>query len=175
MGQIPGNFLKYISQLSVKNSYKLWPELKFCFILNQRGWHISMYNEAQKYFDSLLNNPKTTIALVGATNDRTKYGNIILKNLTAKNFEVYPINPKASAIDGIPAYPDLTKLPQKPDIVNFVVPAKLGLIVLRQALEINLDNFWFQPGAESEEIISVLRESGKHYLADGSCIMVMAH
>ncbi|MCS6984511.1 MAG: CoA-binding protein [Leptospiraceae bacterium] len=126
------------------------------------------------YFRALLGKNNCKIALVGATNDKSKYGNIILHHLLGKGYRVYPVNPRAKTIDGIPAYANLSSLPEKVDIVNFVLPPKLGKLTLEEGLKLNLDNFWFQPGAESPEIIEILEKSGKHYLADGSCIMVMS-
>lgn len=130
--------------------------------------------EEHKYFIGLLENPSCKIALVGATNDKRKYGNIIFHNLLEKGYVVYPVNPRAKAVDGHASYPDLKSLPEKPDIVNFVLPAKLGIKILKEAIDLGFDNFWFQPGAESPEIVDLLKNSKKHYLTDGSCIMVMS-
>lgn len=132
-----------------------------------------MTNE-HSYFRQLLRKPGVTIALIGATNDHTKYGNIIFKNLRSKGYTVFPVNPRAQHVDDIPAFHTLADLPQPADILNFVLPPKLGIEILKAALEQDLDNFWFQPGAESPEIIALLQNSGKHFLADGSCIMVMS-
>ncbi len=129
--------------------------------------------DEQAYFRQLLRKPKVKIALVGATNDHTKYGNIIFKNLRSKGYTVFPVNPRANHVDGVTAYRSIADLPEQPDIINFVIPPKLGMEVLKFSLTQNLDNFWFQPGAESPEIVELLKNSGKHFLADGSCIMVM--
>lgn len=112
------------------------------------------------------------IAIVGATNDKTKYGNIIYRDLKSKNISVYGINPKASTIEGDPAYKSLKELGFRPDILNFVLNPKLAFPIVKEAVEkLGLDNFWFQPGAESEEILDYLEKNGKNYLAH-SCVMV---
>jgi hypothetical protein len=111
------------------------------------------------------------IALIGATNDSRKYGNIIYKDLKSKNLQVYGINPKATTIDGDKAYHSLKELDFRPDILNFVLPPKLGFEVVKEAVELGLDNFWFQPGAESEEILKYLEEHKKTSLAH-ACVMV---
>lgn len=112
------------------------------------------------------------IAVIGATNDETKYGNIIYRDLKSKNISVYGINPKASTIEGDKAYKSLKELEFRPDILNFVLPPKLAFPIVKEAVEeLDLDNFWFQPGAESEEILQYLEEKGKNYLAH-SCVMV---
>lgn len=122
---------------------------------------------------NLLKKPDVTIALVGATNDSSKYGNIIYKDLKRKNIKVYGVNHKAGTIDGDPAYHTLKDLGFKPDIINLVVPPKIGMQMIKQAVADGYDNFWMQPGAESEEIIDYLKEQNKNYLAY-ACVMVEA-
>ncbi len=111
------------------------------------------------------------IFLIGATNDKTKYGNIIYRDLKSKNIEVYGINPKASTIENDKAYHTIHEPPVKPDILNFVVPPKIGFEIIQDAVSSGFDNFWLQPGAESDEIISFLEKNKKNYLAY-SCVMV---
>lgn len=111
------------------------------------------------------------IFLVGATNDRTKYGNIIYRDLKSKNIEVFGINPKATTIENDQAYHTIHDPPVKPDILNFVVPPKIGLEIIRDAVNSGFDYFWLQPGAESDEIINYLEKNKKNYLAH-SCVMV---
>ena len=119
----------------------------------------------------LLNKKDCTIAVVGATNDSSKYGNIIYKDLKSKNIRVYGINPKATTIDGDKAYHALTELGFIPDIIDMVVPAKIGLQTIKEAVANGYDNFWLQPGAESDEIIQYLEDNKKNYLAY-ACVMV---
>ncbi|MCK6381217.1 MAG: CoA-binding protein [Leptospiraceae bacterium] len=111
------------------------------------------------------------IFLIGATNDKTKYGNTIYRDLKSKNIEVYGINPKATTIENDKAYHTIHEPNVKPDILNFVVPPKIGIEIIRDAINSGFDNFWLQPGAESEEIISLLEANKKNYLAH-SCVMV---
>lgn len=119
----------------------------------------------------LLKNKDCTIAVVGATNDTSKYGNIIYRDLKKKKIKVYGVNPKATTIDGDPAFHTLDDLGFKPDIVDMVIPPKLGLALIQEAVSKGYDNFWLQPGAESDEIIQYLEENNKNYLAY-ACVMV---
>jgi predicted CoA-binding protein len=119
----------------------------------------------------LLNKKDCTIAIVGATNDSSKYGNIIYRDLKSKNIKVYGINPKATTIDGDKAYHALADLGFIPDIIDMVVPPKIGLQTIKEAVANGYDNFWLQPGAESDEIIQYLEDNKKNYLAY-ACVMV---
>jgi predicted CoA-binding protein len=111
------------------------------------------------------------VAIFGATNDSSKYGNIIYKDLKNKNITVYGINPKATTILGDPAYHSIKDIPEKPDILIFVVPPKITFSLIKDAVAEGYDSFWLQPGAESEEIIEYLIENNKNYLAN-ACVMV---
>jgi uncharacterized protein len=119
----------------------------------------------------LLRNKDVKIALIGATNDTKKYGNIIYRDLKRKNISIFGINPKATTIDGDKAYRSLEDLGFIPDILNFVIPPSLALPLIKTAIQKGYDNFWLQPGAESEEIITLLESNGKNFLAH-ACVMV---
>lgn len=120
---------------------------------------------------TLLNEGNPVVAIVGASDNPSKYGNRIYRDLKAKGFTVYPVNPNQDTIDGDPAYADLGDLPETPDIVDFVVPPPRTLRLLARAKELGLMRAWIQPGAESEAVIDYLDENGFDYLAN-ACIMV---
>ena len=62
-------------------------------------------------------------------------------------------------------------LKESPTIINFVVPPSIGLQITKELVKNNFDNYWYQPGAESEEISSFLNENKKNFI-DDKCIMV---
>ena len=111
------------------------------------------------------------IALVGASPNPDKYGNIILKDLIRKGFEVLPVNPKYDEIEGLRCYRSVRELPKDVDVIVFVVPPHVGLQVAREAVEAGFRRLWFQPGAESEEIREFLESQGVEY-SFYRCIMV---
>ena len=120
---------------------------------------------------SLLAEPENTVAVVGATDNPAKYGYVIYRDLKRKGYRVFPVNPNRRTVDGDQAYPSLEELPEKPTIVNIVVPPSATLEVLRACLELGLKNIWLQPGAESPEALAFVQEHGFNYLAN-ACIMV---
>ena len=119
----------------------------------------------------LLMEDDTTVAVVGATDDPEKYGSVIYRDLKAKGFTVFPVNPNRTTVDGDQAYPALADLPERPTIVNLVVPPGQTLDVLRQARDLGLTNVWVQPGAGGGEVVDFLEGNGFTYLAN-ACIMV---
>ena len=119
----------------------------------------------------LLDEPGTTIAIVGATENPAKYGYVIYKDLKLKGLTVYPVNPNRSSVDGDKAFKRLEDIPQRPTIVNIVVPPDVTSDILQQCLDLGLTNVWLQPGAESPAVMAFLQENNFNYLAN-ACIMV---
>ena len=119
----------------------------------------------------LLGEPDTTVAVVGASKDPSKFGHVIYCDLRRKGFVVFAINPNRTHVAGDEAFASLKKLPARPTIVDVVVPPEVGAGVLRECLDLGLMNVWLQPGAESPENLAFLQERGFNYIAD-DCIMV---
>ena len=119
-----------------------------------------------------LKNKSNSIALIGSSNDPRKYGNKILLDLTKKGYTVYPVNKKEKEIEGLKSYKNVEMLEEIPSIINFVIPPDEGLVVTRDLVEKGYDNFWYQPGAESDEISEFLKINKKNYI-DDKCIMVV--
>ena len=119
-----------------------------------------------------LENKNNLIALVGASNDPKKYGNKILLDLVSKGYNVVPINSREDTIAGIKSYKNVLDLEESPSIINFVVPPSIGFQITKELVENKFDNFWYQPGAESEEISYYLNTNKKNFI-DDKCIMVV--
>ncbi len=77
------------------------------------------------------------VAVVGASRDPGAIGNTIFRNILQCRFQgsVYPVNPKASSIEGVQAFPSLSALPETPDLVILAVPATKVSALAKQALE----------------------------------------
>lgn len=110
-------------------------------------------------------------AVVGATLNPEKYGYRVLKDLSGAGYKIVGVNPHYQEIEGIKVYPSLQSVPQKPEIVIFVVSPPVGLKMLDEVAELGINKVWFQPGAESQEIRARVRALGLQAVADGSCIM----
>ena len=84
---------------------------------------------------------------------------------------VYPVNPNRPSVDDDPTYKQLGDIPEKPTIVNLVVPPEVTAVILQECLELDLMSVWLQPGAENPENMTFLQQHGFNYLAN-ACIMV---
>jgi predicted CoA-binding protein len=109
-------------------------------------------------------------AVVGASEDRSKFGNITFRELRSRGKRVYPVNPKASEVEGETCYPSLAALPEPVERVLIVVPPKQGERVVKEAEAAGLTHVWFQPGAESDEALAYCEAHGIEAIA-GHCIL----
>jgi predicted CoA-binding protein len=112
-----------------------------------------------------------TWAVVGASEDRSKFGNITLRELKKHGKRVFPVNRKAAQVEGETAYPSLKELPEHVDRVLIVVPPKQSEAVVREADEAGIRKVWFQPGAESVAALAYCEAHGIEAIS-GHCILV---
>lgn len=110
-------------------------------------------------------------AVIGVSSNPEKYGNKIFRQLVAANYKVYGVNPRLEALDGHKIYPTLASLPEVPEVVNLVVPPKLGVEAVEDCIKLGVKRVWFQPGAESDEAITKAEAAGLQVLAN-ACILL---
>ena len=110
-------------------------------------------------------------AVVGASNDRSKYGNRIYRDLLAAGYSVYPVNPNEERVEGAPAFATIEDLPEKPDVVDVVVPSSVGEQIAQHTADAGIRFFWLQPGAESPELIESAEDLGLEVIHH-ACAMV---
>ena len=115
----------------------------------------------------------TRIAVVGASNDPEKYGNVIVRTLAGHGYTVLPVNPKAPSIAGLTAYPDLASVPGPVHIVDFVTPPEVTRKVLERMDPASADFVWLQDGSFDDEVVR-LAESRFPAVVHHACIMVVS-
>jgi predicted CoA-binding protein len=86
---------------------------------------------------------------------------------------VFAVNPNRDTVDGDPSYPSLSDLPEDPTIVDLVVPPWESASVLEEADRLGYSRIWFQPGADTPDLVSDAVRRGFSVQAD-ACIMVRA-
>jgi predicted CoA-binding protein len=111
-------------------------------------------------------------AVVGASRDRAKYGNKVLRAYQQNDLEVFPVNPSADEVEGLRAYPDLASLPGSVDGVSIVTPPEITQQVVEQAVQLGVKNIWLQPGAASQAAIRDAERAEVNLLAGGPCVLV---
>ncbi len=109
-------------------------------------------------------------AVVGASGDRSKFGNITFRELQRRGKQVYPVNKKTTEVEGETCYPNLAALPEPVDRVLIVVPPDQSESVVKEAAEVGINNVWFQPGAESDAALAYCEAHGMEAIS-GHCIL----
>lgn len=113
---------------------------------------------------------KKVWAVVGVSADQNKFGYKVYKRLLAAGYTVYPVNPKLKELEGRQVYPELSSLPEVPDVVNCVVPPAVTAAIVPLCAEQGIKYLWLQPGAECAEALEL---ADKHsVLAECACVLV---
>jgi predicted CoA-binding protein len=110
-------------------------------------------------------------AVVGATEDTSKFGYKVYKKLKKYNYNVYPVNPKFNEIEGQKCYSSISDINDPIDVISLIVNAKLGMEVIEKANKKGIKNIWCQPGAESQELIDQAKEYGMKIIYH-ECVLV---
>jgi len=110
-------------------------------------------------------------AVVGATDDTSKFGYKVYKKLKISEYNVYPVNPKFDEIEGQKCYSSISDINDPIDVISLIVNAKLGMEVIEKANEKGIKNIWCQPGAESQELIAKAKAYGMKIIYN-ECVLV---
>lgn len=114
-------------------------------------------------------------AVAGASADRAKYGNKVLRAYIQDGRAAHPINPHATRIEGLDAYPDVRALVDAvAEIhgVSVVTPPVVTQQLVEEIAAAGIRHVWMQPGAESEQAIARCEEHGLNVIAGGPCLLV---
>jgi len=114
-------------------------------------------------------------AVVGASVNRDKYGNKVLRCYQQNERQVIPVHPSESQIEGIPCAASVTELPDDVTSLSIITPPKITEKIVEQAASKGIKNIWMQPGAESPTAVQYCRDQGLNVIADGSCLLVVLH
>lgn len=102
-----------------------------------------------------------TVAVLGASRDRGKYGNKSVRAHLRAGWQVFPINPRADQIEGLQAYRSLKDLPVETlDRVSVYLPPKIGITLLDEIAARHPREVWLNPGSESDELLTAAEKLG---------------
>ena len=113
-----------------------------------------------------------SFAVVGASNDRAKYGNKVLRCYAQHGLPVVGVHPKLTEVEGVPCHPSLTAVPGPARSVSVVAPPAAAGQIVADAVAAGVKDMWFQPGAEDAHAIDTARRAGISVIADGPCVLV---
>jgi predicted CoA-binding protein len=115
----------------------------------------------------------TAFGVVGASADRDKYGNRVLRCYQQNGLTAIPVNPKETEIEGVACVAGVSDLPDEVKSISMITPPKVTEQVVEDAIKRGITAIWMQPGAESAVAVKRCLDAGINVIADGSCILVV--
>ena len=103
--------------------------------------------------------PKT-VAVVGASGDRGKFGNKGLRAFVRAGWRAFPVHPSEGQVEGLDAVRSVDGIDAALDVVSLYVPAAVGVKLLPNIAAKQPGEVWVNPGAESAELIAEARRLG---------------
>jgi uncharacterized protein len=94
------------------------------------------------------------VAVIGASNDRRKFGNKAVRAFARQGYDVKPVNPKAAMVEGLTAYASIVDIPGAIDVVTVYVPPEIGERLLPDIASKHPAELWINPGAESDALLA---------------------
>ena len=99
-----------------------------------------------------------TVAVVGASSDRGKFGNKALRAFKAEGHHVIPINPNEREVEGMPTYASVLDVPESIDMATVYVQPDVGLRLLPEFEQKQIAEIWINPGAEDDALMAEARK-----------------
>lgn len=113
------------------------------------------------------------LVLVGASTKSRKFGNLILKDLKEKGYQVFPVHPSAATIEGEKCYPALSALPEPAGGIVTCVPPQQTEKLVQEAARAGIKRIWMQQGSESSTAIDFCKQNNIS-VVHGECILMFA-
>jgi predicted CoA-binding protein len=101
-----------------------------------------------------------TVAIIGASSDRRKYGNKALRAFQRRGFHVIPINPNEPEVEGLATYGSVLDVPVPIEIATFYVPSDVGERIIDEVARKGIRKVWLNPGSESPRLLARARALG---------------
>jgi predicted CoA-binding protein len=100
------------------------------------------------------------VAVIGASANRSKFGNKAVRAFRAQGYVVIPVHPRETRIEGLVAYPSVLDVPGDIDLASMYVPPEIGTRVLDELARKRIPEVWFNPGSESPALVARARALG---------------
>ncbi|MHC5212275.1 MAG: CoA-binding protein [Planctomycetota bacterium] len=101
-----------------------------------------------------------SVAVIGASQDRRKFGNKAVRAYLQQGWTVHPVNPAGGEIEGLPVAANVRDVPAPVDRIALYLPPDVGMSLLADIAAVAHDEFIVNPGAESEALVARARALG---------------
>ena len=94
------------------------------------------------------------VAVIGASNDRHKFGNRAVRAYRQQGYTVIPINPHEQEVEGLKTYASVLDVPGPIDMASFYVQPEVGEQVIAEVAQKGIPEVWLNPGCDTDELIA---------------------
>jgi len=109
-----------------------------------------------------------SIAVVGASSNPSRSSNFVMTYLASSvcDFDLYPVNPRETEVNGFPCYPSLDALPVVPDLVDVFRKPEDCPAIAAEAVAVGATTLWLQLGIMSEEAAEIAQAGNLQLVMD---------
>ncbi len=115
---------------------------------------------------------KPTIAVVGAAKDRSKFSNKCVRAYLEAGYEVFPVNPRESEIEGLPVRKTLSGIAVDLDRISVYLPPVLTMELLPEIAAKGAEQVFFNPGSADRRVLNAARDANVHAVAECSILAI---
>lgn len=113
-----------------------------------------------------------TVAVIGASSDRSKFGNKALRAFRNQGYKVVPVNPTEKEVEGETVYASVLDYEGDIDEATFYVNPRVGEKVLDEVAKKGIGKVWLNPGADGANVIARAKALGLHTVRTCSIIAI---
>lgn len=113
---------------------------------------------------------KKTVAVIGASGNRQKFGNKAFRAFESRGYTVIPINPNETEVEGHRTYATVLDVPGAIDMATVYVPEGPGVLVMDQLAQKGVREIWLNPGADEPRVVERARALGLNVIQACSII-----
>jgi len=101
-----------------------------------------------------------TVAIIGASSNRAKFGNKALRAFEKQGFRVIAINPNDAEVEGHKTYASVLDFPESIDMATVYVPGDVGVRVMDDLAKKGVPEVWLNPGADDDAVVARAKQLG---------------
>jgi uncharacterized protein len=103
---------------------------------------------------------RKVVAVIGASNDRRKFGNRAVRAFQQQGYTVIPINPHEREVEGLKTFASVLDVDGPIDMASFYVQPEVGERVIADVARKGIAEVWLNPGSDSDDLIARARGLG---------------
>jgi predicted CoA-binding protein len=113
-----------------------------------------------------------TAAVIGASNDRSRYGNKAVRAFRRAGYEVFPVNPTEAEIEGLKVYASVSQIPGSLDTITIYVRPAVLVKLLPEIAAKGCRELWLNPGTSSETVLAEVQRLGLNAIEGCSILAI---